>query len=356
MRPLRRMGPCLLISAGFLWTGPVPAEEPPRAAAGRADVRAGAHMQRGRAARDAGKCKEAEAAFRAALVAGGPAPLTPAMRAEIIGEIGLCELRQDKFRDGAQHIEESLSLGRGSLSAPLQRRLEEGQRSAERHIARVYLSVVPSDAEVLIDGKVIPQRQAAHELFLDPGPHTLRARMDDYDDSEVSFQVAAGDAPPLRVVLARARSRTAPPVVRPRPAPWDRAAPVKREHASDSAWRTAGIVASAATAAIGIAALIGEEVVNDTVKEKSTAIKERSGPLACRGADRVERCDQLADAEHGRVALSWIGVSSLVASGVIAGLTVRSFLSSPEPPTRKTGIQIVPVAGPTSGVLVHGSF
>ncbi|MCC6558611.1 MAG: hypothetical protein IT372_37225 [Polyangiaceae bacterium] len=187
-----------------------------------------------------------------------------------------------------------------------------------------------------------------------------------YDDDQANFEAAAGLSSHLEMRLRLPpSSRPAAVAAAPRPGPSTPAAlpagtraatPAQRAHASDSAWRTAGIVASAATAAVGIAALIGEEVVNDTTKEKSAAIKVRSGPLACRGADRAEGCDQLADAEHGRVALSWIGVSSLVASGVIAGLTVRSFLSSPEPPTRKAGVQIVPVAGPTSGVLVHGSF
>ncbi len=134
------------------------------------------------------------------------------------------------------------------------------------------------------------------------------------------------------------------------------ATPEKRADASAAAWRTAGIVTSGVTAAVGIAALIGEEVLKGKIEEDGAGIKQRSGPFACHGASGDGGCVQLDDAERGRVALSWISVTSLVASGVIAGLTVRSFLSSPEPSRPKTGIRIVPVAGPSSGLLVHGSF
>lgn len=357
MRPLRRFGPRLLISAGLLCAGPAPAEESPRSVAGKVEDGISAHVRKGRMACNAGSWKEAEAAFNAALVAGGSAPMTPAARAEIIGELGLCELKQRRYRDGAEHIEESLSLGRGALGASLRRRLEEGQRIAEKHIARVYLTVVPSDAEVLIDGKVIQRRQAAHELFLDPGPHKLRARMDGYDDFEASFKVVAGDAPPLRAVLARAR--TAPPVARRAPAaPATPAAPAEPGDGSASTWRTLGIVASAVTAAGGVAVLIGEEALNSAIKEKSAETKKRSGPVACQGATRADSCAQLADAERERVTLAWIGVSSLVASGVVAALTVASFLSPPaqKAPVRQAGVRVVPVVGQSSGLLVHGSF
>ena len=313
-------------------------------------------LRRGRIARDAARWADAETAFRAALAAAHPGHSAATLRAEIIGEIGLAELRQKKHRDAAEHLDEALTLGGTALRPALERRFAEGQRIAEKYIGRLYLSVEPPDAEVLVDGKVIPNRGGAYNLFLDPGRHGIRARLAGYDDDQANFEVAAGLSTyqEMRLRLPSSSRPAAIPVA-PRVST-HAATPVKRADASASTWRTVGIVTSAVTAAVGVAALIGQEALSGEIEEASAEIKERSGPFACRGASGDGGCTQLDDAERGRVALSWIGVTSLVASGVIAGLTVRSFLSSPEPSRQKTGIRIVPVAGPSSGLLIYGSF
>ena len=105
---------------------------------------------------------------------------------------GLCELALRKYRDAAEHLAESLQQ-RAALSLNLQRRFEDGQRSAEARVVRFYLGVSPADAEVLLDGKPVGKQAASYELFLAPGQHTVRARLLGYGDAVNTFTADAGD-------------------------------------------------------------------------------------------------------------------------------------------------------------------
>jgi predicted DNA-binding protein YlxM (UPF0122 family) len=152
-----RLAGSLFLSCSLLLLGApgaVKADEPPRTAAARGDGSSGSsvseNIRRGQRAREAGRWAEAEAAYRAALSAPDAAKMTEVKRSEIIGEIGLCELALQKYRDAAEHLAESLQQ-RAALSLKLQQRFEDGQRSAEAHVVRFYLGVNPADAEVLLD-------------------------------------------------------------------------------------------------------------------------------------------------------------------------------------------------------------
>ena len=53
------------------------------------------HVRRGQRARAAGQWSEAHAAYKAAFEAADPASSTERERAEIAGELGLCELEHN---------------------------------------------------------------------------------------------------------------------------------------------------------------------------------------------------------------------------------------------------------------------
>lgn len=140
------------------------------------------HVRRGQRARAAGDWTAAHAAYKAALEAADPASSTERERAELAGELGLCELALRKYRDAAEHLAFSLEQ-RAALPVTLQRRFEDGQRKAIPHVAKLSLAVDPPDAEVIIDGKAIGPVARVYTLFFEPGLHTVRARAPGREDA-----------------------------------------------------------------------------------------------------------------------------------------------------------------------------
>ncbi|WP_437297007.1 hypothetical protein [Sorangium sp. So ce426] len=57
------------------------------------------HVRHGQRARAAGQWTEAHAAYEAAFEAADPESTTERERAEIAGELGLCEVALGKYRD-----------------------------------------------------------------------------------------------------------------------------------------------------------------------------------------------------------------------------------------------------------------
>ena len=156
-RSVRVMCPAMRLCLPFFMLGAMSltsaavAQEQPTVISNRAEADVMSHVSRGRAARDAGRLSEAVAAFNAALATAAPTGATEALHAEILGELGLAELGLERYRDAAEHMARSLVLGASLPDFPLRRRLEAGQRTAEKHVLRLYLGVNPPDAEVILD-------------------------------------------------------------------------------------------------------------------------------------------------------------------------------------------------------------
>ncbi|XYH93684.1 hypothetical protein ACMHYB_38375 [Sorangium sp. So ce1128] len=132
-------------------------------------------VRRGRRARDKGRWTEAHAAYKAAFEAADPASGTELERAEIAGELGLCELALRMYRDAAEHLAWSLEQ-REALPPAQQQRFGEGLRKARPFVATLILAVDPPDAEVFVDGKAIGRTARTYKLFFEPGQHMVRAR------------------------------------------------------------------------------------------------------------------------------------------------------------------------------------
>ncbi|MCC6557262.1 MAG: PEGA domain-containing protein, partial [Polyangiaceae bacterium] len=292
-----------------------------------------AHLRRARAARDAKKWPEAEAAFEAALAAMEPSRATEPVRAELLGELGLAELGQKKYRDAAEHIAQSLALGGTSMNPALERRLEEGQRIAEKHVARIYLGVTPSDAEVLVDGRALPEHKSSHELFLDPGKHEIRARLDGYGDARTTVHAAAGDSPDIRLNLehdAPVSVTSSTPIAAPATMPDQEVSGGLR-----SALRTTGLVLTGSATALGVSLLAwGAHTASDAQDRVTELQKKGWATSACLGPDAPVECQELASAQKRRAQLVDAGIASLAAGGGLAVLTAASYVLLPVGPAR----------------------
>ncbi|WP_438033955.1 hypothetical protein [Sorangium sp. So ce204] len=116
---------CLMLGAAGVYTSPASAEDIYSTLERSGSSTVKDHVRRAQRARDGGRWTEAHAAYDAALQATDPASNTEKERAEIAGELGLCELELRKYRDAAEHLAWSLEQ-RNVLPLELQLRFEAG--------------------------------------------------------------------------------------------------------------------------------------------------------------------------------------------------------------------------------------
>ncbi|WP_438032760.1 hypothetical protein [Sorangium sp. So ce204] len=311
----------------------------------------------------------AHAAYKAALEAADPASTTERERAEIAGELGLCELALGKYRDAAELLAWSLEQ-REALPGALQKRFEEGQRKAIQHVAKLRVSVDPPDAEVIVDRKPIGRVARVYTLFVEPGLHTVRARAPGREDAfqtvrtvpkaeheislhcpRASVSSAKEDAPVSPSETPRAPRSPAAAQARP-PSPW-------------ASWpgtaRIGGIAVTTATAAAGAVFLLRAHVVHGDLREADTTRRAQGWTShTCRDASAPAACADIHDQVNERDLFATLGKVSLVTSAVFGVATAASFFTEVAvfgAAPRATGLRVVPMAtSEQAGVLLEGAW
>lgn len=365
----RRLWICLTLGAAMGFTQPVRAEDPYPAANQTSSATVKDHLRRARRARAAGKWAEAHAAYKAAFEATDAASGTARERAEIAGELGLCELALRKYRDAAEHLAWSLEQ-RKALPAAQQKRFGEGLREAMAFVATVYLSVDPPDAEVLVDGTPIGPPRRTYALFFEPGKHMVRARAHGRGEGSQTLDALAGTETTMTIELSRAAVSRAeqPAPAAPKPA---RAAPAAMPPARaqrpgplsslPGALRIGGIAIATAAAAAGGVFLLRANVIHGDLRD-GDAVRRAQGwtSSTCREANAPAACAEIHAQIEERNLLATLGKVSLATSAVFGIATAASFfteaaLSGTTPAIG--GLRAVPVAtGGQGGLLLVGAW
>ncbi|AUX34621.1 MULTISPECIES: PEGA domain-containing protein [Sorangium] len=288
--------------------------------------------RRARKARKSGKLNEAYDAYKAAFDAAEAVPSASQERAEIAGELGLCELALRKYRDAAEHLTWSLEQGH-ALTDDVRTRFEAGQAKAAFYLIRVLLSVDPPDAEVFIDGKAIGRTARTYKLFLDPGRHMVRARAPGREDAlhvvsadagteiEIAMQLPRVAVSGAKEAAATTKALSAAPAARPRaPSPW-------------ASWpgtlRIAGITAATAGVSVGAVLMIrAGRLDNDLSARRDLLLSEPSSSSSmCWQAPQSSPCGELARLQDARNLSGRAGLAMVIAGGVVGAVTAASFFT-----------------------------
>jgi hypothetical protein len=183
-----------------------------------------------RAGADAAKAKRWEACADA---------LTAAARideaATPLGELGLCEEAAGRYALAFTHLRRAMEKAPPDLSKEPWKRYSAALERLTARVALLFITTDPPHARVVVDGR--PQGLAdGHEVAVEPGTHTIAARLDGYEDTIVERSVHAHDKPSVHLALkakpsAPAVATAAPraPVSPPRSAPQAPRAPAAPE-------------------------------------------------------------------------------------------------------------------------------
>ncbi|WP_437816559.1 PEGA domain-containing protein [Sorangium sp. So ce1078] len=321
-------------------------------------------LRRARQARDAGRWVEAESAYELSLKAADAAWTTDAERAEIAAELGLCELALARYRDAADHLAQSLRK-RDALRSGLAKRAEEGLKKAESRVVTFYLGVSPPDAEVFVDGKALGRPAPTYELFLEPGHHTVRARLDGHTEAVGAFEGQAGKNSSLTLKLPRAPERGEAERGAPRAAgagPGWPAAPAARPARAAlplTALRIGGAALATAATAAGTVFLLRADVVHDNLAEREVVLRRQGWTSStCWWPNAPSACAEIRDEVAERDRFATLGKVALATGAVFGIATAASFLAEgwilDETPVRG-GVQVVPsTTGTQAGLVLQG--
>ncbi|WP_433934634.1 PEGA domain-containing protein [Sorangium cellulosum] len=361
MRPaLLAFLPCAILGVVAALEGVADARDPEGVPGPQAISNAEDLLRRARQARDAGRWVEAEAAYELALKAADAAWTTDAERAEIAAELGLCELALARYRDAADHLAQSLRH-RDALGGGLARRVEEGLKKAESRVVTFYLGVSPPDAEVVVDGKALGRPAPTYELFLEPGHHTVRARLDGHTEVVSAFEGQAGKESSLTLKLPRAPERGeagAAGVGPTRPV-----SPAARSAARPALplteLRIGGAALATAALAAGTVFLLRADVVHDNLAERDVVLRGRGWTSStCWWPNAPSACAEIRDDVAERDLFATLGKVALATGAVFGVATAASFLAEgwilDETPAHG-GVQVVPTTtGKHAGLVLQG--
>ncbi len=225
----------------------------------------------------------------------------------------------------------------------------------------MFVGVDPPDAELLIDGKPHFERKSSHVLFVEPGQHTLRARLAGHVDDFTNFSAPRGswvtltlrlaETPPKPSPQVSANGRPAPRQPAPTPAP-----PPSRGADVAGSLRLAGIITASAAVVGGTAFAIGGAVVDDQLERRSMALSREIGPKACLAGSFRDECESLRSQGRTRDMLDGLAVGSFITGAAIGALTLSSLWWAPNERSR-TPIQVMPTAtAKQAGAVVSGAW
>jgi tetratricopeptide (TPR) repeat protein len=167
------------------------------AALARADARAEEGSEYDRAIRaavseyEAGSWHEARALFRRAH------ELEPSART--LRGLGLTAFELRRYVDAMAELEAALTDARKPLTPEQRDQIVPLLGRIRQYISVFDVSLVPADAELLVDGVLV--HLEAGRLSLDPGEHTVVARAQGHEESRTVLRAEAGTERDLTIVL-----------------------------------------------------------------------------------------------------------------------------------------------------------
>lgn len=336
----------------FAQAGSPPTGAPSAAAVARAD----AQFQEALKFYKAKRYAEAEPGFQAAW------ELNPTY--DVAGNLGYVKYHLGKYREAAELF--AFVLRNFPLTAKSNKRDAAQKKLDEvrKLIASVTVRVSVVHAEVLVDGKSVGVSPLSGEVFLDPGAHTIEARLGGYTPATQSIQADKGSSQTVTLTLVASAPSGGGPVSLPPPDPGlgqnggvppgaPNGDPPRRSLVPGIVLASVG--GAALATGIGLAAAYGgkksdADSLNASIRSAGGYCNSPSGSIA-------SQCSQLHEATKQAQTFGRAGVGLLVGGAAVLAASGAYFLWPESKPKPAASTTVVPVATPAGGgLLVQGSF
>jgi len=288
-------------------------------------AQAGALYDQGSAAYKDQKWPEARAAFLAAWALE--------KHWQIAANLADTELQMGRYREAAEHA----SFYRAQSPEDRHARADALIAKTKVHVVTLHVETDPLGADVWIDGQSAGRTPLPEAMFLEPGKHSISARMSGRLEAISSIDKASGadDVVKLKLLLAA----TVPPPVEPK----------------NKILLIGGGVGFLALLGVGAGLSAGAADKAGQADKLLASVVTRGGSNACSKPGPALRgdCATLQGLNNDSDTFQNTGVAMFIAGGVVAAGTLAYWLWPSEKP--KVSAAVTPLAG-GGGVTVRGEF
>ena len=284
---------------------------------------------------------------------------------DIAAALGQTEFMLKDYAAGTQH------MAFAAANIPLKEKVATVQRiqsalaEMKQSVGAVRFSVSKDSAEILADGKVVGTSPLAIEVYLNPGPHKLEARMNNGAAAKETLEVEAGKSYEVALVLDKPNTSAVPPgaaAVAPVEAkkqepPTTIEQPPVRDEKTAPNWVpviVSGGLAVVATA-VGTGFLIDAKSAKNKAATQLDDAEAAYGPYPCdkpTGAAATS-CQELESTLSRRDRSMTASTVSFVAGGVFAAGAIASYFFWRKPGEPRVDASVGPGGASLS---LHGSF
>lgn len=297
-------------------------------------------FDQGTAALKAGKYEEALRAFEAVW--------KERKTHDVAANLALAEAQLGRHRDAAEHFAFALRAFPVTGSEALRKSIAEAFAQSRARVATLRVTTSADGAEVRVDGRPVGRSPIVDEIFVEPGSHTIEAKLTGYAVASQRVDAKAASADTVKLALTPLTVPTSSGTVPPPPP----RSPVP-------AFVIAGVGAASFIAGgvlLGVSATSGADLRDGLPRDSDGAPLCRKTPEPASSASA--ECDAWRAKAADAALLGNVGIGLLVVGGAAAG-AVAAYLLWPE--GSKAGVsasvRLVPVVGTLGGgALLQGSF
>lgn len=243
---------------------------------------------------------------------------------------------QGKYRDAAEHY--SFALRKWPEANTAQRtKAQERLAESRMYVGALTVTVNAADAEVLVDGVSVGKAPLPGEVFVEPGPHTVEAKLGGYVIAKEPITIEKGGK--MTVDLRRTA------------APLKVADDLRGEGGPSKGLIIAGITSSGVAVTGGAVLAIVSNLIAADADAQTVALRQRGGVNPCVNAAWRAECADIDRKNKLSDALGDWSLWSFVAGGVLGAGTVIFTLAAPKSET-PTKARVLPVVAHGGGGLV----
>lgn len=286
-------------------------------------------------------------------------------------------------RDAAEHL--SYALRTYAISGSTKEQLAKARQmlaEAKQHVTVVTIAVNVQGAEVLVDGKTVGHAPLPDDVFVEPGPRVIEAKLAGHAGARQTIEATKGGTRNVALALApaapaAAATPTTPaaaatpatpatsvasagsvgPVAPPRGlgAKAGGAEDPRGDGGPNKGVIIAGIATSAATITGGIVFAIASSVKAGEADEGLAALVANDGATPCFMTSPDAACAPIRSSLEAERAFKNLSVWSFVAGGVVgAGTAIYAFSTRAK---RTSYVRAVPVVSAhAGGVVITGRW
>lgn len=282
---------------------------------------------------------------------------------DIACNLGRTEAELQLSRDAAEHLDYCLKTypasGRDELREA-NKRFRELYNEVRTRVVALRIETRPPGAEIAVDGASYGTTPLAGDVYVDPGQHRVRAKLQGFDGEERGIDVKAGASLTVSFLLGRSREGDAaqvPSAATPQPV----APPVDHAERRTADLRTTVVIAGSALTLVGLGVGTGfyldTRATSDRIGRIGRALELGAGRAACSDTSPPPDCQNLSDAvEHEKGSRKGAEVA-FTASALVGLATVAAWLVIPEEHAERASARVTPVASPSfAGLAISGRY